>query len=171
MVEKFFCKVRDSSSSLKTDFFFISCDSKIYFIDTSGLDEKELILKNMEKIMKFRNAFQRINTFIYCQNLDDNRFSQSAKILFHLMNELYPDSYLFKNLIIVRTKSDRRYIDFEENKKASVYLIKSIKEEDKIDEKIEIKQYYIDSKYQDKESIIEKEKIFDLISKKGFKFN
>ena len=115
--------------------------------------------------MKFRNAFPRINAIIYCQKLDDNRFSNSAKILFNLINDLYPGPNLYKNLIIVRTKSDRSSRDFEDNKKASLDFIKKIKEEYKIDDQIEIKQYYIDSKYKDNESIIEKQKILDLVSK------
>ena len=166
------CEVSNSSSTCTAKYEMVNCpyccDSSyrvLYFVDTPGLDDPKGDQKNIEELMKFRNAFPRINTIIYCQKLDDNRFSQSAKILFNLMNDLYPDPNLFKNLIIVRTKSDRNSRDFEENKKASLDFIKKIKEEYKIDDQIEIKQYYIDSKYKDNESIIEKQKILDLVSK------
>ena len=172
ITDKNICKVSDSSSTCTAKYEMVSCAyccgssyRALYFVDTPGLDDPEGDQKNIKELMKFRNAFPRINTIIYCQKLDDNRFNNSAKILFNLINDLYPDPNLFKNLIIVRTKSDRSSRDFEDNKKASLDFIKKIKEEYKIDDQIEIKQYYIDSKYKDNESIIEKQKILDLVSK------
>ena len=166
------CEVSNSSSACTAEYKMVDCAyccgssyRSLYFVDTPGLDDPKGDQKNIEELMKFRNAFPRINAIIYCQKLDDNRFNQSAKILFDLMNDLYPDPNLFKNLIIVRTKSDRSSRDFEDNKKASDKFIKRIKEEYMVDDQINIRQYFIDSKYKDEETLREKDEILDLLSK------
>ena len=81
------------------------------------------------------------------------------------MKDLFPDPNIFKHLIIVRTKSSRKNSDFEDNKKASNDFIKTLKEEYQIDDGLEIKQYYIDSKHRDNDSLFEKQCILDLLSK------
>ena len=166
------CEVSDSSSPCTAEYKLVDCVyycgsayRTLSFIDTPGLDDPNGDKKNIEEIIKFRNAFPRINTIIYCQKLDDNRFNQSAKVLFNLMKDLYPDPNLFKNVLIVRTKSDRNSRDFEDNKKASLDFIRKIKEEYKLDDGLQMHQYYIDSKYKDDDSLNEKINILDLISK------
>jgi hypothetical protein len=81
------------------------------------------------------------------------------------MKDLFPDPNIFKHLIIVRNKSSRKNSDFEDNKKASNDFIKTLKEEYQIDDGLEIKQYYIDSKHRDNDSLFEKQCILDLLSK------
>ena len=137
----------------------------LYFVDTPGLNDPKGDKKNIEEILKFRNTFPRINAIIYCQKLDDTRFDQTAKILFNLMKDLYPDPNIFKHLIIVRTKSSRTSDDFKDYKEASSEYITTLKEEYKIDDQLEIKQFYIDSKHRDNDSLNEKAKILDLLCK------
>ena len=166
------CKVSDSAKPCTAEYKMVDCIhvcgsfyKTLYFIDTPGLDDPSGDKKNIEEILKFRNAFPRINTIIYCQKLDDNRFNQSAKILFNLMKDLYPDPNIFKQVIIVRTKSSRTSADFEDDKKASLDFIRTLKEEYKIDDQLAIRQYYIDSKHRDDDSLYEKENILDVICK------
>ena len=73
--------------------------------------------------------------------------------------------YIFKHFIIVRTKSSRKSSDFEDDRKASNHFIKALKEEYQIDDVLEIKQYYIDSKHRDDDSLFVKGCILDLLSK------
>ena len=166
------CKVSNSANPCTAEYKIVDCIhyygssyKTLNFIDTPGLDDPKGDKNNIEEIIKFRNAFPRINTIIYCQKLDENRFSQSAKILLNLMKDLYPDPNFFKHLVIVRTKSSRKSSDFEDDKKASLDFIKKIKEEYKIDDGLEIKQYYLDSKHRDEDSLFEKESILDFLSK------
>jgi len=87
------------------------------------------------------------------------------KNLLNLMKDLYPDPNIFKHFIIVRTKSSRKSSDFEDDRKASNHFIKALKEEYQIDDVLEIKQYYIDSKHRDDDSLFVKGCILDLLSK------
>ena len=167
------CEVSDSAETCTHKYHIVDCIyycgstcKKINFIDTPGLDDPEGDKKNIEEIIKFRNSFPRINAVIYCQKLDNNRFSHSAKILLKLITDLYPDPNIFKQFIIVRTRSSSQSSnEFEENKKVSFNFIKTIKEKCKIDDQLEIKQYYVDSKYRDNDSKCEKIKILDILSK------
>ena len=163
------CKVSNSSKQFTAKYKMVDCIhacgssyKTLYFIDTPGFDDPKGDKKNIEEILKFRNAFPKINAIIYCQKLDDHRF-QTAKILFKLMKDLYLN--MFKNLIIVRTKSSRTSCDFEGDKEASLEFIKTLKEESKIDVQLAIRQYYIDSKYRDNDSLLEKENILDVLCK------
>ena len=167
------CKVSDEAEPCTANYHIVDCIyycgstcKTLNFIDTPGLDDPDGDKKNIEEIIKFRNAFPRINAVIYCQKLDNNRFSHSAKILINLMKDLYPDPNIFKQFIIVRTRSSSQSSnEFEQNKEKSNNFIKAIKKEYKIDENLEIKQYYVDSKYKDNDSKSEKIKILDLLSK------
>ena len=166
------CKVSNSSEPCTAEYKMVECVHQcsssyktLYFIDTPGLDDPNGDKQNIEEILKFRNAFPRINTIIYCQKLDENRFNQSAKILFNLMKDLYPTPNLFKNLIIVRTKSSRSSLDFEDDKKASFDFINKLREEYKIPDELPIRQYYIDSKHRVNDSMLEKDSILDILCK------
>jgi len=166
------CKVSNSANPCTAEYQMVDCIYQygssyktLYFIDTPGLDDPKGDKKNIEEILEFRNAFPRINSIIYCQKIDDHRLTQSAKILLNLMKDLYPDPNIFKHFIIVRTKSSRKSYDFEDDKKASNDFIKILREEYQIDDGLEIKQYYIDSKHRDNDSLFEKQCILDLLSK------
>ena len=65
----------------------------------------------------------------------------------------------------MRTKSSRTSVDFEDDKKASLDFIRTLKEEYKIEDQLAIRQYYIDSKHRDDDSLYEKENILDVICK------
>lgn len=166
------CKVSNSALPCTQEYKMVeyiystgSSYKTLYFIDTPGLDDPKGDKKNIEEIIKFRNAFPRINTIIFCQKIDDNRFSQSTKILCNLMKDLYPDPNIFEHFIIIRTKSDRSCRDFNDNRKASIEFINQLKTEFQIDNDKTIRQFYIDSKYSDNDTVYEKKNILDLLSK------
>ena len=135
------CKVSNLALPCTQEYQRIECIHSIgssykilHFIDTPGLDDPNGDKKNIEELIKFRNAFPRINAIIYCQKLDENRFNQSAKILCNLMKKLYPDPKILEHFIVVRTKSDRSSRDFKDNKKASINFIAQLKNEFQIND-------------------------------------
>lgn len=104
------CLVSDDSRSCTKDFKLVEFYNKntiYYFVDTPGLDDSDGDKENIEQIINFRNTVPRINTIIYCQELNVQRVTHSAIDLFKLMKQLYPDPSLFSHFIIVRIKSDR----------------------------------------------------------------
>jgi len=161
------CKVSNKASSCTHEYQMVDMiygNKSLSFIDTPGLDDPKLDSKNIKELIKYRNTVPRINTVIYCQKLDDNRFCGAALILFNLMKTLYGE-IVFKHLIIVRTKSDKEHRDFKSNKNASTDFIDEIKKEFSIDEKIKIPKYYIDSKYGDDISFDKKDDILQVLEK------
>ena len=89
---KYICKVSNSASIRTQEYTMVEMiyNSKtLYFLDTPGLDDPNSDIKNVEKIIHFRNVVPKINTVIYCQKLIDHRYTSSAKILFNLMKDLY----------------------------------------------------------------------------------
>ena len=169
MTNKDLCEVSDKGSSCTKDYKMVDLydkDTVYYFVDTPGLDDAAGDKSNIEAIIKFRNKIPRINAIIFCQSLNELRFSASIKNLFELMKKLYPDPKLFSHLLIVRTKSDRSSSYFEDNKKKcknSIY--EQLKEYSLIGEEKEILEYYIDSVAKDNESFSEKEKILNKLEK------
>ena len=161
------CLVSNSASPCTQEFKMVESvymNKTLYFADTPGLDDPDGDKKNIKELLKIRNAYPRINTIIYCQKLDDNKFSNSAKILFKLMKDLYYEES-FSHLIVVRTKSSRTDPDFESDKQASIEFINKLKTEFSIKEEKVIPQYYVDSKYKDNDSRGEKEDILNKLEK------
>lgn len=171
MTDKKECIVSDLGTSCTKDYKMVdtiygNANKELYFVDTPGLDDADGDKENIEEIKKFSNKIPRINTIIFCQSLNENRFNNSIKTLFELMKDLYGKSpNLYKHLIIVRTKSVRQYIDFENNKKAAENYNKNslynmINDFFSVGNK-KIPQFFIDSVYQDPDSKTEKNKILD----------
>ena len=163
------CEVSSKGSACTKDYKMVDLydgETIYYFVDTPGLDDADGDKKNIEEIIKFRNTIPRINAIIFCQSLNEPRFSASTKNLFELMKKLYPDPNLFSHLLIVRTKSDRSSKHFEENKnncKDSIF--NQLKEHSLIENETQIPEYYIDSVDKDNESEIEKSRILDKLEK------
>ena len=167
ITNKYMCKASDSASTSTQEYIMVEMiyNSKtLYFFDTPGLDDPNSDIKNVEKMIHFRNVVPKINTIIYCQKLIDHRYTSSTKILFNLMKDLY-GSKIFEHLIIVRTDSDSdSNLHFQNDKKASKDFIDKIKTEFSIDDRIKIPHYYIDS-YRDNDSENEKKIILDELEK------
>ena len=159
------CLVSDDSRSCTKDFKLVEFYNKntiYYFVDTPGLDDSDGDKENIEQIINFRNTVPRINTIIYCQELNVQRVTHSAIDLFKLMKQLYPDPSLFSHFIIVRIKSDRTSALFEKNKnKCNNSIYRELQRFNLIGNEKEIQEYYIDSEEKDNESLCEKEKIID----------
>jgi hypothetical protein len=137
-----------------------------YFVDTPGLDDSDGDKENIEEIINFRNTIPRINTIIYCQELDIQRVTHSAIDLFKLMKQLFPDPSLFSHFIIVRTKSDRTSAYFEKNKqKCNNSIFSELQRFNLIGNEKGIPEYYIDSEGRDNESLCEKIRIIDKLEK------
>jgi GTP-binding protein EngB required for normal cell division len=163
------CEVSDGSKSCTKDYKLVELYDKntmYYFVDTPGLDDSDGDKENIEEIINFRNTVPRINTIIYCQELDVQRVTHSAIDLFKLMKQLYPDPSLFSHFIIVRTKSDRTSAYFEKNKQKCQNSIYSELQRFKlIGNEKGIPEYYIDSEGRDNESLCEKNRIIDRLEK------
>jgi len=96
-------------------------DDKYFFIDTPGLNDKDLD-ENTKKALRYQatNQNYRISAILICLHIDDKRFSRSIQEMLKEFMNCFPLKDFWKHVLIIRTHVRNKILGKSGNLEESV---------------------------------------------------
>lgn len=143
-----------------------------YFVDTPGLDDNSGDKKNIDQLNSIKQKCPKINAFIICVDFHDCRLYQSLVETIKKFIEIFPCPNFWEHVLILRTKAARSQSFAETRTDTEGEFLEGIKESEelnsfmeanKIIKPKELKEYFVECKEKDQDTLNELEKILQEI--------
>jgi GTP-binding protein EngB required for normal cell division len=151
------CKVGKTTDSCTKDIHQVDIPHNgfvYYFVDTPGLDDGKGDEKNIQELDKVKKSYPRMNVFIICLKLDDNKLSSSLKKMLLTFMGMFPSASFWDHVLILRTHSERSKKFEKKRKNIEGELLKGINKDkeltdfmiqNKINMPTNLKEFFVDS--------------------------